>query len=313
MNNPKVSVIVPVYNVEKYIRTCIDSILAQTFTDFECIIVDDATPDNSGKICDEYALRDNRIKVIHKEKNGGFPQARKTGLEHSCGYYIQFIDSDDWIEPDMLEKMTGKAIPENLDIAICGCYTNYENGTSTVIKQDFKNIDKINFIKKLLNVSIKTFTCNKLLKRELLMNVDFPIHSRSEDYAIILQYMYFANSIGFIDIPLYHYRFNPLSLSKNKERKIIGQNEDIHNWCLILSFLKSKFTDLSIFEPELSNRINSIYYTKDSDEYLKNKLIQIYPNPQTFPHRVKYSVKLIAKKILPHTFIKFLKTRGRNK
>lgn len=98
MNNPKISVIVPVYNVERYLRKCLDSIIAQTFSDWECICVDDGSPDNSGKILDEYAAKDKRFVIIHKE-NGGVSSARNAGLDMARGEYITFCDSDDWIDP----------------------------------------------------------------------------------------------------------------------------------------------------------------------------------------------------------------------
>ena len=97
---PKLSIIVPVYKVEQYINKCIDSILNQTFTDFELILVDDGSPDNCGKICDEYAQKDERVRVIHKE-NGGVSSARNLGIDEAKGEYVSFIDPDDWIDLDM--------------------------------------------------------------------------------------------------------------------------------------------------------------------------------------------------------------------
>ncbi len=118
---PIISVIVPVYNVEEYIHRCIDSILAQTFKEFELILVDDGSPDQSGKICDEYALIDSRIKVIHK-KNGGLSDARNAGLEVAQGEYIGFVDSDDFIESDMYEKLLEACKENSSQIAMCGRY-----------------------------------------------------------------------------------------------------------------------------------------------------------------------------------------------
>ena len=102
--NPQISVIVPIYNVEKYIHKCIDSILSQTFTDFELILVDDGSPDKCGEICEQYAIKDDRIKVIHKE-NGGLSDARNVGVQYVNGGYTIFVDSDDWIESTMIEEM----------------------------------------------------------------------------------------------------------------------------------------------------------------------------------------------------------------
>lgn len=104
MNNPEISVIVPVYKVEKDLNKCIDSILLQTFKDFELILVDDGSPDKCGEICDKYEYEDNRIKVIHKE-NGGVSSARNAGIDIARGKYINFVDSDDWIERESLEVL----------------------------------------------------------------------------------------------------------------------------------------------------------------------------------------------------------------
>jgi len=286
--------------------------LSQTFTDFECILINDCSLDNSGNICDKYSENDNRIKVIHNLKNIGSSLSRNTGLKYSSCNYIIFVDSDDWIEPNTLELVINMAITENFDIIVFGCYKNYEDGTNNIIQQDFNHVDNINFIKKIIKNSIKAYLCNKLLKKDILMNINFPIHSRSEDYAIIIQYIYLANKIGFLNLPLYHYYYNSLSLSNNKERKILGQNEEIQNWCFILNFLKSKYTNLNIFEPELSNRINNIYYTKHSDKLLKKKLIQLYPESRSFLQTIKYLPKLIIKRILPNKIFILIKNIRRH-
>ena len=120
-----VSIIVPVYKVEDYIRECLDSILAQTYPYFELILVDDGSPDNCGRICDDYAKGDNRIKVVHKV-NGGLTSARNAGLEVAKGDWIMHVDGDDWIEPDMLEKMYAVAEKSQADIVYCDFYLSYE-------------------------------------------------------------------------------------------------------------------------------------------------------------------------------------------
>ena len=117
--NPKISIIVPVYKVEKYIHKCIDSILAQTFTDFELILVDDGSPDNCGKICDEYAKEDSRIVVIHKD-NGGVSDARNIGISRANGEYIGFVDSDDYIDKDMYKNLYESCLNNKADISIIG-------------------------------------------------------------------------------------------------------------------------------------------------------------------------------------------------
>ena len=121
----RISVIVPVYNVEKYLSRCVDSILNQTFTDFECILVDDGSPDNCGKICDEYAKKDKRVKVIHKQ-NGGLSDARNTGLDIAGGEYIYFLDSDDYVEYNLLEKLNDTICVCNAEMIVFGY--KVENG-----------------------------------------------------------------------------------------------------------------------------------------------------------------------------------------
>lgn len=117
--NPKISVIVPIYNVERYIGRCLDSLLAQTLQDIEIIAVDDGTPDSSGEIAESYARRDHRIKVVH-QANSGLGPARNAGLEHARGDYIGFVDSDDWVHPDMFENLYAAAVSVGSDIAVGG-------------------------------------------------------------------------------------------------------------------------------------------------------------------------------------------------
>ena len=126
MSKPLLSIIVPVYNVEKYIERCIKSILNQSFTNFELILVDDGSPDNCGKICDEYKKKDSRIKVIHK-KNGGLSDARNAGIERAKGEYIAFVDSDDFINKYMYEILYKNAKKWDADISICNFKMVCEN------------------------------------------------------------------------------------------------------------------------------------------------------------------------------------------
>ena len=114
---PFLSIIVPAYNVENYIKQCVDSILAQSFTDFELLLVDDGSKDSTGKICDEYALKDTRVQVIHKQ-NGGLVSARKAGLAEAKGEYAAYVDGDDWIAEDMFQKLCECAIMQKVDVVV---------------------------------------------------------------------------------------------------------------------------------------------------------------------------------------------------
>ena len=118
MDNALVSIIVPVYKAEKYIHQCIDSLLTQTYRNIEVILVDDGSPDHCGKICDEYAAKDCRVKVIHQQ-NGGVSVARQTGIDHATGEYSIHADPDDWVELNMIEELVAKAVSDNADMVIC--------------------------------------------------------------------------------------------------------------------------------------------------------------------------------------------------
>ena len=123
---PIISIIVPIYKTEKQLGRCIDSILSQTFTDFELILIDDGSPDRCPELCDDYEKQDNRIRVIHK-KNEGQARARNIGLDLAKGQYIGFVDSDDYIERDMYEKLYSALVKNNADLCICGYLYKHEN------------------------------------------------------------------------------------------------------------------------------------------------------------------------------------------
>ena len=142
MRDIKISVIMPVYRVEEYVGKAIESILGQTFMDFEFLIVDDGTPDRSGEICDEYAKRDSRIQVIHKE-NGGAPSARNTAIDLAQGKYVYFLDSDDWAEKTMLQDMYDMAEKYQAQLVVCGFYIDTYYGNICCILRGINCIDWI--------------------------------------------------------------------------------------------------------------------------------------------------------------------------
>lgn len=175
MPEKTVSVIVPVYKVEKYLRKCVDSITHQTYRNLEIILVDDGSPDNCGKLCDELAKADERIKVIHK-KNGGLSDARNVGLDISTGDLIGFVDSDDYIDKDFYEILVGNIMKYNADVSCCR-YTNvWENGKSEKVGNDgniyiYEGLDALK--EYLYGKTLDPFAWNKLYKAELLGNVTY--------------------------------------------------------------------------------------------------------------------------------------------
>ena len=213
-NNELLSIIIPVYNVEKYLEKCIDSIINQTYTNLEIILVDDGSTDNCGNICDEYAKKDNRIKLIHKE-NGGTSDARNEGLKISTGEYIGFVDSDDYIEPNMYEEMINNIKKNNADIVICSYNnTNNKKRQRKVNKKRYSyiNNDEIEIINKeeavsklFFDDSCRGFLWNKLYKRDMLYN----------DKKLIL----FDDNIKILEDLLYNY-----IVFQNADRVVFNHN-----------------------------------------------------------------------------------------
>ena len=224
----KVSVIVPVYNVEKYLNKCVDSIINQTYKNLEIILVDDGSKDSSGEICDQYAAQDKRIRVIHK-KNGGASDARNLGLENATGEYIGFIDSDDWIEVDMYEKMIQFAHTYETDIVCCGRYNVYGDIKKTglcpkvdAIISDTEMFERL-FDAKECDVS----SCDKIYRKSILSDVRYPVGETNEDAAVIYSIVSNAKKIGLLSQPLYNYNHREGSVTTsriNEKRFVIIKN-----------------------------------------------------------------------------------------
>lgn len=201
----KLSVIVPVYKVEPYIHKCVDSILGQTYTNLEVILVDDGSPDNCGKICDEYAAKDKRVKVIHK-KNGGVSDARNAGIDISTGDIVGFIDSDDYIEARMYQEMIDYMEHNNLDI-VCAD-TNQVKGNKIKFKPRYKKNyvwNKQEALSEILNGNLDNAAWNKIYKREIIGNTRFPQGRVYEDVATIYKFIYNADKVGYLSKPYYYY------------------------------------------------------------------------------------------------------------
>ena len=185
----EISILVPIYNVGKYLRACLDSILAQTFTDFEVICMDDGSTDNSGAILDEYALFDKRIKVFHKE-NSGYGKTMNAALRLAEGKYIGIVESDDTIEKSMYQILYDKVVNDNLDIVKSDFYLVWDNEDRAVRKQYFSLADRHEMYNRVINPNVELesylvqkFTWNALYKKELIQrnNIRYNETSRSEE------------------------------------------------------------------------------------------------------------------------------------
>ena len=205
--NPSISIIVPVYKVEKYLNRCLDSILAQTFTDWECILIDDGSPDNSGKICDEYAKKDERFVVIHHE-NAGVSAARNAGLDIAKGEYITFVDSDDWVENSFLQEQYSDIVSDDYDVCICGFV-----GKGKVINRELSVIEakKNLFTPK----GFLGFPWSKIINRQKILGLRFdPSITYCEDTDFFYRLFSKCNKILWTNKPLYYYENNPNSVTR---------------------------------------------------------------------------------------------------
>lgn len=218
--NPIISIISPVYNAEKYIKKCIDSIVGQTFKDWELILIDDGSPDKSGIICDEYADTDSRIRVIHQE-NCGVSAARQAGLDLACGEYVIHVDPDDWVEPTMLEELYLKACETNADVVICDYFIN--NGNIESYKQQKPSSLEAGQILRDLFQQLHGSCCNKLVKRVCYSKyqIMFPENINYCEDLITWVQLYKHDEIKTAYLPkaFYHYWMNENSISHHLTRK----------------------------------------------------------------------------------------------
>lgn len=221
---PKVSIIVPVYNTEKYLRRCLDSIAAQTFTDWECICVDDGSPDASGAICDEYAAKDSRFVVIHQE-NGGVSRARNAGLDAARGEWIAFVDSDDWIEPETFALAHEAAAAHNADLV------QWDFSSEKARKNALKLAFPEGFFSVLKNPTyFNPSMWDKLVLRKLIYHnhLLFPENIRlSEDRLFSFQCSLIARRAFHLNRALYHYTANASSASHNMTREMILEEVEV--------------------------------------------------------------------------------------
>ena len=293
-----ISIIVPIYNVEKYLCKCIDSLINQSEKRIEIILVDDGSSDNCGAICDSYEKKDNRIKVIHKE-NGGLSSARNAGLDIAKGEYIGFVDSDDWIEIDMYKILFDFAIKYDADIV----YSNFkkvysENEVHNIVDSNkvyvFERNEALNNIYTELGIHT-VVSWNKLYKRSLFNKIRFPDGHIHEDVYTTHKLLNISNKVVYIDKTLYYYRQNESSITnssfseknldylyalherldfaKNIENKIF-YNNTIQRYCLCLKgyYLKcNKNVNNFITLKKIIKKMSQNIYRK----YILNKEIPI--------------------------------------
>lgn len=301
-----ISVTVPVYNTSRYLRQCLDSLSAQTLKDIEFILVDDGSTDNSGGICDEYAVKDPRFRVIH-QKNGGLAVARQTGLDNARGEYVIVCDSDDWAEPDMFERLYSKAKETDADIVACGYFAEYPDGRSkpcqTVFKEKDGIVDNYGFLSRGAGSSWV-----KLIRKSLFEKAGAyyePGVNLSEDSLILYKLMVGNPRVVQVQGNLYHYRrqYGGDSYTNNVKMAHIRQMDFTYRW------LKEKYSE-SKYQPLIHRRALDIAFAclrvKDIDSryvdaFIKNEL----PLKSLISNKfTAKSMTSLALKTFPLSFVK---------
>ena len=225
MSNPLISVIVPVYKVEQYLHRCVNSIMNQTYKNLEIILVDDGSPDKCGEMCDEFAKKDSRIRVFHKE-NGGQSSARNLGLDNMTGEYVGFVDSDDWIEPNMYEHLYELILQNNAQIAECGLQCDYANGKTLYTNKQYPACTDIELFSKCDALRELTFAekitnspCDKLFCRYIFDNIRMRVGTVYEDFEMMPHCIEKAEFVVYDPLPLYHYIMTEQSTTRGTFKK----------------------------------------------------------------------------------------------
>ena len=301
LDNPLVSIIVPVYNSEKYLEKCLDSIIKQSYYNIEVIIIDDGSNDNSPHICDKYAEKDNRISVYHT-RNQGSVMARKKGVELSKGEFLQFVDSDDWLSSDMTKNLVENSVKYQSELVICSFYLveSQIRISDNYYKEGFYDKNRIDSIirpsmlynGKYYNQGVYSCLWSKLFRKNKFINYIMSIPneiSLGDDTACLFPYMCNINSLFILNKPLYFYRINDYSMTNSYNCR------QLESTFVLIDYLKYKFKNnqfnikrqfnyyiLFILEMNIKNTIR---YGFSRGFYMEWKKIKKYIN--------KYDIKEI--------------------
>lgn len=319
-DNDLISIIIPIYNVEKYLTECLQSLLAQTYKNLEIILVDDGSPDNCGKICDKYAKKDSRIKVLHK-KNGGLSDARNNGINIATGKYICFIDSDDYVDKCFIEKLYRNMKKDNVKLIQCNilrvdekCNILKKVGYDTCEIKSGKEIIKEQYG---VHVIENTVVWNKMYAKELFDDIKFPVGKIHEDEFVTYKIIYNLDRVAIINDYLYNYRENNNSIMKQKFN--VKKLDRLEAFKEKMLYFQNREKDIFIkaliryIEEAKTDYLMSKKYIPNFEE-LKKDLLSEYRRAYNLLIRqknisIKYKIKMLIFYILPelHIFLKEMK------
>ena len=322
----KISVIVPVYNVEKYVKKCLESISNQTYKNIEIIIVNDGATDNSEKICREFVGNEDRAKLYTKE-NGGLSSARNHGMQFVTGNYVLFIDSDDYISEEMIEELYNNIKAESADVSVCGVYNVYSDGQSPQCKEEiYFSCDRDGFLKEyFIGEKIPGTICNKLISYEIASKISFPVGKIYEDAFYQFKLVKYAKKYVVTTKPYYYYFHRENSITtkpytiKNMDCIEIYSNfyDYIKREIPFLSefaFFRLSYAHFMVFDKMLlSENYKEIKEYREVLGFLKKNFWKIYKN-KNFRKGRRIAVLMLKINIKLYRFLllKDLKRKGVN-
>lgn len=281
----KVSIIIPVYNVEQYIERCARSLFEQTLDNIEYIFVNDCTPDHSisilNNVINEFPERRDYVKIINLPNNSGSAVARSIGIAKATGEFIGACDSDDWVEKDTFQIMYDAATTSKSDIAVCDY--SITDGNNKTVYQSMNQGEKNGFIEDMLYHKVSWSVCNKLFKRSLFNDsIIYPQKSMGDDFVLTLQLVYYCHEITYVNFPLYNYYQHSQSITHAKKKEGVYKNfqQAMANTKIIIEFFRKK----GIFDAFEGGLANLKYQTKSlllpitNDTKYKNIWNSTFPN-----------------------------------
>jgi len=325
--NPLISIVVPVYKVEKYIHRCVNSLIQQSYRNLEIILVDDGSPDNCGKICDELALSDVRIKVLHK-KNGGISDARNKGIDLATGEYIGFVDSDDYLHPQMYEILLNNLLNCQADMSVCSFLKVGDSFLPGEIKRldpnVFSNVEALGILNTFLGVNL-VVVWNKLYDKKLFEELRYPVgRHRGEDESVIHKLIFYSKKVAITEQKLYFYYQNEQSLMHTRS---LVHELDYANAIdeRIAFYAEKRLTDLqantikryclwilSTLYTQTQQKKNDSMFIEELNSRLLRNLAELKNHPKAFPLITVFAYKLARRMPVLFGFLAFNKLYRKN-